>query len=265
MLSASDPRLLRDNRTMLELHNRVAVVTGAASGIGLAIVEAFVVEGMKVVMADLDGDRLEAEADRIRRTGGDVHALTVDVTNPDDVDRSGALTVERFGGLHVAVNNAGIVNRGYAWELSLDEWRRVVDVDLWGVIHGVRTYVPRILATAEEGHIVNVASLAAVLPLDRLGPYTVAKHGVLGLTDVLAAEFASLGVPVGASVVMPGMVRTGMNPIGTIEPSVVAANVVDAIRRGRRYVFTDDQSTSHVAERLQSVLAARAEVVSSDW
>ena len=262
-LSASDPKSLRDNRDMLELHNRVAVVTGAASGIGLAIVEAFVAERMKVVMADLDGDRLNAEADRIRRAGGDVLALTVDVTNPDDVDRSGALAVEQYGALHVAVNNAGIVNRGYSWELSLGEWHRVVDVDLWGVIHGVRTYVPLILATGDEGHVVNVASLAGVLPLDRLGPYTVAKHGVLGLTDVLAAEFASLGAPVGASVVMPGMVRTGMNPMGTIEPAIVAANVVDAIRRGRRYVFTDDQGAAHVAERLQSILAARDEVIRS--
>ncbi len=249
---------------MLELQNRVAVVTGAASGIGLAIVEAFLAERMKVVMADLDGDRLNSEADRLRHAGGDLSSLCIDVTNPDDVERSGALAVEQYGGLHVAVNNAGIVNRGYAWELSLDEWHRVLDVDLWGVIHGARTYVPLILATGDEGHVVNVASLAAVLPLDRLGPYTVAKHGVLGLTDVLAAEFASLGVPVGASVVMPGMVRTGMNPIGTLEPSIVAANVVDAIRRGRRYVFTDEESTSHVAARLQSIVGARAEVISSD-
>ena len=249
---------------MLELHNRVAVVTGAASGIGLAVVEAFVAERMKVVMADLDENRLQSEADRLRDAGGEVSALRVDVTDPDDVERSGALAVERYGSLHVAVNNAGIVNRGYAWELSLDEWRRVLDVDLWGVIHGVRSYVPLILATKDEGHVVNVASLAAVLPLDRLGPYTVAKHGVLGLTDVLAAEFASLGAPIGASVVLPGMVRTGMNPIGTLEPSVVAANVVDAIRRGRRYVFTDEESSGNVAERLQSMLAARAEVIGSD-
>jgi NAD(P)-dependent dehydrogenase (short-subunit alcohol dehydrogenase family) len=251
----------RDNRAMRELGARVAVVTGAASGIGLAVVEAFVAERMRVVMADLDDDRLQAEAGRLGRAGGEVSALRVDVTDPDDVERSGALAVERYGGLHVAVNNAGIVNRGHAWELSLEEWRRVLDVDLWGVIHGVRTYVPLILATGDEGHIVNVASMAAVSPLSRLGPYTVAKHGVLGLTDVLAAEFASLGVPVGASVVLPGMVRTGMNPIGTIEPSVVAANVVDAIRRGRRYVFTDDQNAADVADRLQAIVAARDEVV----
>jgi NAD(P)-dependent dehydrogenase (short-subunit alcohol dehydrogenase family) len=132
------------------------------------------------------------------------------------------------------------------------------------VIHGVRAYVPLILATGEEGHVVNVASMAAVSPLGRLGPYSVAKHGVLGLTDVLGAEFESLGVPVGTSVVMPGMVKTNMNPIGTIAPSTVAANVVDAIRRNRRYVFTDDHSAPEVAARLHSILGTRAEVISSD-
>jgi NAD(P)-dependent dehydrogenase (short-subunit alcohol dehydrogenase family) len=250
---------------MLELQDRVAIVTGAASGIGLAIAEAFVAERMKVVMADLDTDRLDAEAARVQRhLGGDVLALTVDVTDPGQVVRSGEFVVERFGSLHVAVNNAGIVTGGYSWELSLDDWRRVLDVDLWGVIHGIRTYVPLILATGEQGHVVNVASMASVLALSRLGPYTVAKHGVLGLTDVLRAEFESLEVPVGASVVMPGMVRTGMNPIGTIEPSTVASNVIDAIRRDRRYVFTDQQSVRQVDDRLRSILASRTQVINSD-
>ena len=249
---------------MLELRDRVAIVTGAASGIGLAIVEAFVAGQMKVVMADVDTFRLQSEAGRISDGGGIVHPLTVDVTDPEEVQRSGERALERFGGLHVAVNNAGIVGGGYSWELSLHEWHRVLDVDLWGVIHGVRTYVPLILATGEEGHIVNVASMASVMALGRLAPYTVAKHGVLGLTDVLRAEFESLGVPIGASVVMPGMVRTAMNPIGTVEPSTVAANVVDAIRRRRPYVFTDDQSASQVDERLRSILGARTEVIGSD-
>jgi NAD(P)-dependent dehydrogenase (short-subunit alcohol dehydrogenase family) len=108
---------------------------------------------------------------------------------------------------------------------------------------------------------VNVASMAAVLTLPRLAPYTVAKHGVLGLTDVLRAELEGLGAPVGASVVMPGMVKTAMNPIGTVQPAAVAANVLDAIRRDRAYVFTDDHSTDDVERRLRNVLDARADVV----
>jgi NAD(P)-dependent dehydrogenase (short-subunit alcohol dehydrogenase family) len=249
---------------MHDFKGRIAIVTGAASGIGLAIVEAFLVEGMKVVMADRNGASLDAEADRIRSQGGEIHAMTVDVTDPDEMDRAGNAAVERFGGLHVAVNNAGIVARGYTWELSLEEWRRVLDVDLWGVIHGVHSFVPLILATGGEGHVVNVASMAAVTALDRLGPYTVAKHGVLGLTDVLGAEFVSLGAPVGASVVMPGKVRTAMNPIGTIEPSTVAANVIDAIKQNRRYVFTDDHSTLEVAQRLNAILGSRADVMAPE-
>ena len=141
---------------------------------------------------------------------------TADVRDPDAVERVGAAPIERFGKLHVAVNNAGVVNGGYSWEIPLEDWHRVIDIDLWGVIHGIRSFVPRILASGEEGHVVNTASMAAVLALGRLGPYTVAKHGVLGLSDVLRAELASLDAPIGVSVVMPGMIKTGMNPVGTV-------------------------------------------------
>jgi NAD(P)-dependent dehydrogenase (short-subunit alcohol dehydrogenase family) len=227
----------------------------------LAIAEAFVGEGMRVSMADLDDDAVHEQAERLRTAGSEVFALGVDVRDPDAVDRLGRAVSQHFGALHVAVNNAGVVNRGRSWELPLEDWQRVIDVDLWGVIHGVRTFVPLILDTGEEGHVVNVASMAAVLTLERLAPYTVAKHGVLGLTDVLRAEFNALGAPVGASVVMPGMVRTAMNPIGTLEPSVVAANVLDAIRRNRAYVFTDHESATEVEQRLDAIVAARSEVV----
>jgi NAD(P)-dependent dehydrogenase (short-subunit alcohol dehydrogenase family) len=246
---------------MDRLEGRTAVVTGAASGIGLAAVEAFVAEGMRVVMTDIDAGSLEDHATRLRDGGAEVHSSVVDVRDPDAVDAAAQAAVEHFGGLHVAVNNAGIVNRGYSWELGLDEWHRVLGINLWGVIHGVRAFVPRILATGEEGHVVNVASMAAVQAVDRLGPYTAAKHGVLGLSDVLRLEMGSVGAPVGVSVVMPGMIRTGLNPIGTVEPSTVAANIVDAIRNGRDYVFTDDHHAAPVEARLRAIIAARDDVV----
>lgn len=245
---------------MERLEECTAVVTGAASGIGLAVAEAFVAEGMQVVMADLDEERLDEHIARLQQQGAAVLPVAVDVRDPDAVERAGRVAVDHFGALRVAVNNAGVVNRGNSWELSLEEWHRVLDVNLWGVIHGIRSFVPRILASGEEGHVVNVASMAAVLPLGRLGPYTVAKHGVLGLSDVLRAEFQAIGAPVGVSVVMPGLIRTGMNPIGTVEPSAVAANIVDAMRRGRNYVFTDDHHTAEVEARLRAILAARAEI-----
>ena len=179
-----------------------------------------------------------------------------DVGDPEAVEALARTAVDVFGRLHVAVNNAGIVNRGNSWELSLDDWRRVLDVNLWGVIHGVRSFVPRILASGEEGHVVNVASMAAVLPRERLGPYTVAKHGVLGLSDVLRGELEAIGAPVGVSVVMPGLIQTGMNPVGTVSASTVAANVVDAIRRGRPYVFTDDHHADAVSTRLEAIMGS---------
>jgi NAD(P)-dependent dehydrogenase (short-subunit alcohol dehydrogenase family) len=243
------------------LRGRVAVVTGAASGIGLAIVEAFVAEGMQIVMADISEDRLRGEERRLLDAGAGVHAVVADVSDAEAVDRLGQVVLQKFGRLNIAVNNAGIVCGGNSWELSLDEWHRVIDVNLWGIIHGIHTFVPVILAAAEEGHVVNTASMAAVIARPQLGPYTVSKHGVLGLSDVLRAELGALGAPVGVSVVMPGMVKTGMNPIGTVAASTVAANVLDAIRRDRPYVFTDDHSTVEVEMRLRAILAARADVV----
>ena len=246
---------------MEQLEGRTAVVTGAASGIGLAVVEAFARAGLHIVMADVDEDNLRSHAARLAALGADVLAVTADVRDPDAVERVGAAAVERFGKLHVAVNNAGVVNGGYSWEIPLEDWHRVLDIDLWGVIHGIRSFVPRILASEEEGHVVNTASMAAVLSLGRLGPYTVAKHGVLGLSDVLRAELVSLHAPVGVSVVMPGMIKTGMNPIGTVSSATVAANIMDAIRRRRSYVFTDDHSAEQVEERLNAILSARGDVI----
>ena len=243
------------------LRGRVAVVTGAASGIGLAICEAFAAAEMSVVMADLNEVSLRSQASHLSSQGLVVMPIPCDVSNPEAVESLGQAAIDRYGGLHIAVNNAGVVNRGYSWELSLEDWHRVLDINLWGVIHGIRSFVPRILATGEEGHIVNVASMAAVLPVDRLGPYTVAKHGVLGLSDVLRIELLGIGAPVGVSVVMPGMIRTGMNPIGSVEPSDVARNVVDAVRRGRNYVFTDDHHAAEVDARLLAILASRSDVL----
>jgi NAD(P)-dependent dehydrogenase (short-subunit alcohol dehydrogenase family) len=241
------------------LAGRTAAVTGAASGIGLATVEAFAAEGMRIVMADVDGERLLQHASRLAEEGAQVWAVTADVRDPEALQRVGQAAIEQFGALHVAVNNAGVVVTGNSWELSLDDWHRVIDVNLWGVIHGVRAFVPLILASGEEGHVVNTASMAAVYAPARLGPYAVSKHGILGLSDVLRAELAAIDAPVGVSVVMPGMIKTGMNPVGSVAAETVAANIVDAIRRQRPYVFTDDHHSAEVDARLRAIIAARAE------
>ncbi len=246
---------------MEQLKGRTAVVTGAASGIGLAITEAFVGAGMSVVMADRTEDMLHEQAARLSAEGAQVLAVPTDVSDSDAVERLAQATVDHFGQLHVAVNNAGIADTGQSWELSLERWRRVLDVNLWGVVHGIRAFVPRILASGEEGHIVNTGSLASVLGLRMLSSYTVAKHGVLGLSDVLRADLDALEAPIGVSVIMPGNIRTGLNPVGTVTAEQVAANVVDGIRRRRAYVFTDADATAEVEARLQAILDARADVL----
>jgi NAD(P)-dependent dehydrogenase (short-subunit alcohol dehydrogenase family) len=245
-----------------DLEHRAAVVTGAASGIGLAVTEAFVAAGMRVLMTDIDDASLASHAERLADGGAEVRALAIDVTDPEAVERAADAAVEHFGKLHIAFNNAGIVTLGNSWELPLSEWHRVIDVDLWGVIHGIRAFVPRILASGEPGHVVNTASMAAMTTIPGIGPYTASKHAVVGLSDGLRAELAALDAPIGVSVVMPGMIRTGLNPLGTVEPEQVAANVVDAIRRDRAYVFTDDHEIPQVESRLGAIIAARADVVS---
>jgi NAD(P)-dependent dehydrogenase (short-subunit alcohol dehydrogenase family) len=247
---------------LAELEGRTAVVTGAASGIGLAVTEAFVAAGMRVLMTDRDAVGLAAHAERLVAGGAEVRALVVDVTDPDAVERAADVAVDHFGKLHVACNNAGIVAGGNSWEMPLSEWHRVIDVDLWGVIHGIRAFVPRILASSEPGYVVNTASMAAVTAIPGIGPYTASKHAVLGISDGLRAELEAVDAPVGVSVVMPGMVKTALNPVGTVGPDQVAANVIDAIRRGRPYVFTDDHYVDDVESRLGAIIAARADVVS---
>ena len=247
-----------------QLEGRNAVVTGAASGIGLATTEAFVAAGMRVLMTDRDEASLAEHAARLAGTGAEVRALGVDVTDPDAMERAADTAVEHFGKLHVCMNNAGIVAGGNSWELPLADWHRVIDVDLWGVIHGIHAFVPRILASGEPGWVVNTASMAAVTGLAGIGPYTASKHAVLGISDGLRAELAAIDAPVGVSVVMPGMIKTGMNPFGSVTAGQVAANVVDAIRRDRPYVFTDHHSVPDVEARLSAIMAARADVVVVD-
>jgi NAD(P)-dependent dehydrogenase (short-subunit alcohol dehydrogenase family) len=254
-----------DSTTLIEafrVDGKVAVVTGAGSGIGMAIARRLAAEGVRVVVTDIEGDRVASLAADLRAQGHEVEWTALDVRDPGAVEAVGHLCTERFGALHIAVNNAGIVNGGKSWELTIEEWHAVIDVNLWGVIHGVRAFVPRILESGEDGHVVNISSMAAVIALSGLGPYTGAKHGVLGLSDVLRADLASVDAPVGVSVVFPGLIRTGMNPIGTVEPETVAANVIDAIRKQRPYVFTDDHSTDDVRQRLEAIIAARADVLS---
>jgi NAD(P)-dependent dehydrogenase (short-subunit alcohol dehydrogenase family) len=251
------------------LKDRVAVVTGAASGIGLGIAEAFAAEGMKVMLADVDGTRLGREERRLAASGAEVASSVVDVGDSAQVDALAAAVLARFGGIHVVCNNAGIIRPGRTWELPLADWEEVLRVNLLGVVHGVRSFVPLLLAAGEAGHVVNVASMAAVVPVVGIGPYNVAKHGVLALSEILQAELAAAGAPIGVTVVMPGRVRTrlgrepgspdpqppGMAPLqsGEIDPAEVGTQVVDAVRRDRLYLFTHPERVADAVARFARI------------
>jgi NAD(P)-dependent dehydrogenase (short-subunit alcohol dehydrogenase family) len=251
---------------MRQLRERVAVVTGAATGIGLGIATAFATEGMRVVMADVDSARLDRA---VASLGDNAHGVVCDVGNPDAVESLAQTTLERFGAVHLICNNAGIIRSGRSWELSLEDWNAVLRVNLLGTLYGIQTFVPLLLASGQEGHVVNVASMAAVVPVLGIGPYNVAKHGVLALTDTLQMELRDAGASVGVSLVMPGRVpsRLGRPPEDPTEPtfdldepgvlpaSEVGRIVVEAVRNDQMYVFTHPDRITEVEKRFARITA----------
>jgi len=253
---------------MQELVDKVAVVTGAASGIGLGIAEACVAAGMKVMLADVDERRLDEQRSRLEAEGAEVASAFADVGDPAQVEALADAVTSRFGAVHVVCNNAGIIRRGRSWELSLEDWDAVMRVNLMGVVHGLRTFVPRLLAQGGEGHVVNVASMAGVVPVLEIAPYDVSKAGVVALSEVLQGELRAAGAPVGVTVVMPGRVRTrlGMSPDqpgeapdetlgapGVIDPIDVGHQVVDAIRTGQLHLFTHPERVADAEARFDRI------------
>jgi NAD(P)-dependent dehydrogenase (short-subunit alcohol dehydrogenase family) len=193
----------------MELAGKAAVVTGAASGIGLAIADRFAAEGMTLVVADVERRALEKAAAALsERT--EVLAVPTDVTDPAAVEKLRDATVERFGDVHVVCNNAGVGGFGVStWDGPIEAWEWVLGVNLWGVIHGVRAFVPLMLEQ-DAGHVVNTASLAGLRALPGFGPYTASKHAVLAISEALHHELAMLGSSVRVHVLCPGFLRTGI-------------------------------------------------------
>ena len=273
---------------MEDLAGKVAVVTGAASGIGRALAERFAAEGMRVVLADIERPVLELAATELSATGAEVVAVPTDVSLEDDVNALAAQTFERFGDVHLLCNNAGVGSRGLPIaELPLRDFEWVINVNLFGVIHGLRAFLPHMRAN-DVGHIVNTASVSGLYHLRRMGPYNATKAAIVALSETLKFELDAEGSHVGVSVLCPSWVRTNLSTADrnlperfayeletdqmeqlkeykakrreqrdtlAIEPSAVADQVCAAVKENRFYVVTHPQSVSVFAERAARIVA----------
>ena len=201
---------------MRELAGKTAFVTGGASGIGLALGRAFAQAGMKVMLADIEAEALAAAVKSLADVGPDVRGVACDVADPASVEQAAKASFEAFGKVHVVCNNAGVAAGGGIDNISLDNWRWVLDVNLMGVLHGIRSFLPHIRAHGEGGHIVNTASMAGMTGGLGFSPYTASKFAVVGMSEGLAAQLKPLGI--GVSVLCPSYVRTGIGESGRNRP-----------------------------------------------
>jgi NAD(P)-dependent dehydrogenase (short-subunit alcohol dehydrogenase family) len=188
---------------------RVAVVTGAASGIGRSLADAFVAAGSAVVLADLDGAEAEAVADGLRAKGGDVVAVTVDVADPSSVDHLASVAIERFTHIDVLCNNAGVSTFNLIQDQTLDDWRWVFNVNMWGVVHGLQSFLPILRAQETRSHIVNTASMGGLMSgVAFIGPYAASKSAVVSISETLRQELAAYAPQIGVSVLCPSSTDT---------------------------------------------------------
>ncbi|MFE7225001.1 SDR family NAD(P)-dependent oxidoreductase [Nocardioides sp. NPDC057577] len=193
---------------MAELQGRTAVITGAGSGIGQGLAEEAAARGMRVVLADVDADRVEEIAEGLRASGAEALAVPTDVTDADAVDRLADAAVEAYGPVALLVNNAGVETVGRIWDLPPERWRRLLDVNVTGVFHGLRSFVPRMGADPAPSYVVNVASVGALATAPLNSAYHASKHAVLALTECAYLECLEQHPQVAVSVVCPGAVRT---------------------------------------------------------
>ena len=274
---------------MKELEGKVAVVTGAASGIGRAMAERFAAEGMKVVLADVEQEALSRAESELKAKGATVAVKRTDVSRGEDVEALAGFTIDTFGAVHVLCNNAGVGMGGVIWQNTVRDWEWVLGVNLWGVIHGVRTFVPIMLRQGDACHIVNTASGAGLHTRPWLAMYCASKHAVVALSESLHHELALTGANMRVSVLCPAVVNTrigesernrpadlrnqagGGNPaqmqameqafralLATgLPPAEVAAAVVDAIRDERFYILTHEETRERVRARMEDIVEGR--------
>ena len=271
---------------MRQLEGKTAFVTGGASGIGLALGRAFADAGMKVMLADVEAAALDQALQSLNGYGARVQGVPCDVADPDSVDRAAQAAFDAFGHVHVVCNNAGVAAGGGIDRISIDNWRWVVDVNLMGVVHGIRSFLPHIQKHGEGGHIVNTASMAGMINGMGFSPYAATKFAVVAMSEGLAMQLAPHGI--GVSVLCPDFVRTRIGESGRnrlarygeappldpaspaaqlvaeiarrleagLDPALVAARVLAAIRNDELYIFTHPNMRQAVDGRFAAIQAA---------
>jgi NAD(P)-dependent dehydrogenase (short-subunit alcohol dehydrogenase family) len=268
---------------------RVAVITGAASGLGRALAGAFGAQGLKLVLADVDESALARTADELRAQGFPVAAQGTDVSQGESVERLARAALAAFGAVHVVCNNAGVAPLGVVWEATEQDWRWALGVNLWGVIHGVRVFTPILLRQGDEGHIVNTASVAGFIAPPGMGVYNVTKHAVVALSETLHHDLAARSAKVRCSVVCPAFFASGIadsertrpgalrsdrtksaedraleamlhkaTESGRLSAEDIAARVLDAVRDERFYVLTHPKINGAIERRMRDILDGRA-------
>lgn len=267
---------------MQNFKGKTAVITGAASGIGEAVALHCVQEGMSVVLADMNEAKLQDLRDDCVSKGAQALAVVTDVSSPEAVEALAVKAYQHFGQVDLLFNNAGVLISGFSWERSVQDWEWILKVNLMGVVHGISSFVPRMLAQDSEAHIVNTSSLAGLLAAPLMGPYTVTKQAVLALTETLHYELASINAKVKASVLCPGPIATDIASSGAerkmtsqipgqaneqlmgflsagiaggMSPAECATLVFEAIRREQFWIFTHEDFKPEYQRRTESVLS----------
>jgi len=272
---------------MDEFTGRVAVVTGAGSGMGKAFASRFAAEGMRVVAADIQQDALDRTVQELTAAGTEAIGVRTDVSDPAAVQRLADVTAERFGPVHLLCNNAGVEGYldGPIWEATPKDWSWTVDVNFWSVVHGIRAFLPGMLAHGQPAHVVNTCSMTSVVAASNM--YGITKQAVLALTEVLATDLRSRGASIGVTALCPGIIATNLfqgsrnrpdelrNSDETpgaregaelrarmhetlsagMPPAVVADLLVDAVRRNAPYLLTDHDWDHLVRARSEAILA----------
>jgi NAD(P)-dependent dehydrogenase (short-subunit alcohol dehydrogenase family) len=270
---------------MQEFEGRTAAVTGAGSGIGRALALAFAGEGMRVALADLERDALDETAAIIGRSypGTEVLSSTCDVSRAEQVQALADAVFERWGEVHVLCNNAGVFVGGVIWDRPAEDFEFVLGANLWGILHGIRSFVPRMIAQGTEGHVVNTSSVAGVFGAPFEAPYAVSKFAAFAATESLAQDLLATGSLIKASVLCPGMINTNIvesdrnrpDTLATeftedqkfvtgyladavargMEPAEVARMVIAAIRAETFLIFTHDSYPPQLVERTATLAA----------